>query len=90
MGNLVKMQAAGCGPDVRGLFAKIDQTSLAYYEFETVAEGDDLARTASSDVTSRTSLLRGWRSPEAQPAAHASLRLDALFARLSASARGET
>lgn len=81
MGNLVMMRAGDCGPDVRGLFTKIEQTSLAYYEFEQI---DIAAETPAMDLVRGTGLLRSWRSPEAEPAPYATARLDALFARLSA------
>jgi hypothetical protein len=87
MGNLVKMQAAGCGPDVRSLFAKIDQNSLAYYEFEPAQlEADEPGPRIILEPGS--GLLRRWRSPEVEPAACASARLDALFARLGAGSCG--
>lgn len=81
MGNLVMMRAGDCGPDVRGLFTKIEQTSLAYYEFEQI---DTATEAPTASVSREAGLLRSWRSPEAEPAACAYARLDALFARLSA------
>ncbi|MET0339245.1 MAG: hypothetical protein ABW063_15930 [Caulobacter sp.] len=77
MGDLMKARTANGGPDVRSLFAKIDQNSLIYYEFEAIEIDAEVPAPANN-------LLHRWRSPEAAPAACVSARLDALFARLSA------
>lgn len=77
MGDVMKVRAANGGPDVRSLFAKIDQNSLVYYEFETIKIDAEVTAPAAG-------LLHRWRSPETAPAACASARLDVLFARLSA------
>ncbi|WP_269715344.1 hypothetical protein [Caulobacter sp. NIBR2454] len=80
MTSLVMTRAADCGRDVRSLFAKIEQNSLVYYEFEPIDTQADPAPPAAREG----GLLRGWRTVEAQPAACAADRLDALFARLGA------